>query len=65
MVGIWLIVMLVVFVIEPLFHERFDKMARSDPGIALRRIWRLHAMLFAVAALTVLGAVAGAQGFVF
>ncbi len=63
MFALWLVFMVVVFVVEPLFHDRFDAMARRDPAAALRRIWRLHGILLTLAALTVLGAVAGAHGF--
>jgi len=65
MLGLWLVFALMVFVAEPLLHERFARQARRDPASALRRMTRLHAILLAFAALTVLGAVAGAQGFNF
>lgn len=65
MLGLWLVFMLMVFVAEPLLHARVEQQARRDPASTLRRITRLHAFLLAVAALTVLGAVAGAHGFDF
>ena len=65
MFGLWLVFMLVVFVIEPLYDDRFARAARRDPAGALRRIWRLHMLLFAVASVTVLGPVAGAHGYFF
>jgi hypothetical protein len=55
--------MLMVFVIEPLLHDRFEREARRDPLSTLRRVAVLHAALLTLAAITVLGAVAGAQGF--
>ena len=63
MLGLWLVFMLIVFMLEPLLHERFQQQARVDPASTLRRITRLHTFLLALAALTVLGAVSGARGF--
>jgi len=63
MLGLWLVFMLIVFMLEPLLHERFQQQARVDPASTLRRITRLHNFLLALAALTVLGAVSGARGF--
>jgi hypothetical protein len=54
-----------VFVLEPLLHERLQQQARLDPASILRRIIHLHALLLTLAALTVLGAVAGAHGLSF
>jgi hypothetical protein len=54
-----------VFVMEPLVRQRLEQQARLDPTSTLRRITRLHAFLLTLAALTVLGAVAGAHGFDF
>lgn len=65
MLGLWLVFALMVFVLEPLAHERFARQARHHPASALRRMARLHAVLLALATLTVLGAVAGARGFNF
>jgi uncharacterized membrane protein len=65
MFGIWLVFMLMVFVFDPLLHARFERQARRDPLSTLRRVADLHAALLALAAITVLGAVAGAQGLSF
>ena len=65
MLGLWLVFMLMVFVLEPLLHERFQQQARIDPAATLRRITHLHAFLLTLAALTIIGAVAGAHGFDF
>ncbi|WP_342394865.1 hypothetical protein [uncultured Rhodoblastus sp.] len=65
MFGLWLVFMTVVFVVEPLFNDRFEKMAARDPLAALDRLCRLHRILLAIAALTILGAVAGAHGWLF
>lgn len=63
MAGLWLAFMLMVFVLEPLLHDRFERRAEREPLAALRRMAGLHAALLALAAVTVLGAVAGAQGY--
>ena len=65
MLGLWLVFVLMVFVLEPLLHERFEQQARLDPASTLRRITRLHVFLLTLAALTVLGAVVGGRGFDF
>jgi len=63
MAGLWLIFALMVFVVEPLAHPWFEREGRRDPEAMLRRMSRVHALLLTIAAITVLGAVAGAQGF--
>lgn len=65
MFALWLVFMLMLFVIEPLAHGIFEKKARQDPAAAFRRMGRLHQFLLLLAALTALGAVAGAHGFLF
>jgi len=62
MLGLWLVFMLMLFVIEPLLHARFEMKARQDPATTFRRLARLHEFLLVIAALTALGAVAGAHG---
>jgi uncharacterized membrane protein len=64
MLGLWLFFMIMIFVLEPLLHDRFETKARRDPALALRRMGHLHVLLISLAAITVLGAVAGAHGFV-
>jgi uncharacterized membrane protein len=65
MARLWLFFMAIIFIIEPLLHERFDRKAREDPDSAFRRLIALHVVLLVFAALTALGAVASAQGFEF
>ena len=65
MLGLWLVFVLMVFVLEPLLHSRFEQQARREPASTLRSISALHAFLLTLATLTVLGAVAGAHGFDF
>ncbi|MDR3448533.1 MAG: hypothetical protein P4M15_02070, partial [Alphaproteobacteria bacterium] len=62
MAGLWLVFMAIVFGVEPLLHEQFEKMARSAPFDTLRRIAIAHGLLLALAAVTVFGAVTGAHG---
>jgi len=65
MLGLWLVFVFMIFVLEPLLHEKFEQQALLDPVSTLRRITRLHAFLLTLAALTVLGAVAGEHGLDF
>jgi hypothetical protein len=64
MAGLWLVFALMVFVAEPLAHARSTRRARDDPASALRRMTLVHAVLLALAAVTILGVLVGAQGFV-
>ncbi len=63
MLGLWLFFMLMLFVLEPLLHARFEERAKRDPLPVFRKMIVLHAFLLACAALTILGTVAGAHGF--
>ena len=63
MVGLWLVFATLVFALEPSLRPRFERQAALDPEAALRRVARVHVVLLVLAALTVLGAVMGAQGF--
>lgn len=65
MVFLWTLFMLLVFVIEPLGRRRLSLLAARDPAGALRRIFRVHIVLLAAAAITIFGAVAGAYGGLF
>ncbi len=65
MLGLWLVFTLIVFVMEPLLHKRFEHQARLDPTFTLRRLAHLHGLLLGLAALTAFGAVAGEHGFDF
>ena len=62
MVIVWMVFAAMVFVIEPLAH---DRIAARDPAALLRRLARAHSVLLAAAAVTILGAVAGAHGGLF
>lgn len=65
MVLVWVFFMAVVFVIEPLAHPRVAADASRDPAGLLRRLQRAHLALLAAAAVTIVGAVAGARGGLF
>ena len=65
MVLLWTLFMLMVFVVEPFAHRRLAAEAARDPAGVLRRVYRVHLVLLAAAAATILGAVAGTHGGVF
>ena len=59
---VWLLFMVILFVIEPLLHERFRRAALSDPTGAFRRVQRAHWALGSAAVVVAAAAVAGAHG---
>ena len=64
MVGTWLIFVLVLFVVEPfILHRRFHGWATARPEVAFTWLHRAHWLLLALSAATILGAVAGSQGW--
>ena len=64
MVAVWAIFTVMLFVAEPLFlHRWFLERAQRDPAGTFRRIERLHRVLLTISLVTVLGAVAGAHGW--
>ena len=65
MVVVWALFMLIVFVVEPLAHRRLAALAGRDPASVLGRLFRVHLVLLAAAAVTILGAVAGTHGGFF
>jgi uncharacterized membrane protein len=66
MVAVWVVFTLMLFVVEPLFlHRRLIEQAKRDPEGTFRRIERMHWVLLAISLVTVVGAVAGAHGWVF
>jgi hypothetical protein len=63
MVVTWLLFMLMLFVIEPLFLERLlARRAASAPEATYRLVEQLHRALLGLSLLMVAGAVAGSQG---
>ena len=66
MVAVWVVFTVMLFVAEPLFlHRQLVQRAKRDPEGTFRRIERMHWALLAISLVTVLGAVAGAHGWVF
>lgn len=64
MVCLWLLFSLMLFVVEPLVVRGQRKRPdASRPGAALQWLQRGHWLLLALSVLTVLGAVAGSQGW--
>lgn len=62
MVGLWVLFMLMLFVVEPVFHRIVERRLWTQPQASLLNISLIHMVLLAGAGLTVLGAVAGAHG---
>jgi uncharacterized membrane protein len=63
MVLTWLVFTLMLFVLEPLFLERFlAHRAASAPEGTYRRVELLHRVLLTISLVTVAGAVAGSAG---
>lgn len=64
MVAVWALFTLVLFVLEPLFLNRwFIERARHRPESTFRLVARLHWVLLGVSLVTVAGAVAGSHGY--
>lgn len=62
MVVLWVLFMLVLFVLEPLFEDRLREAAQRSPAPWLRRIQQLHWILLTASLLTLASAVAGSHG---
>lgn len=63
---LWVVFTLMLYVLEPLvLHRWFETRAARDPDGTFRLVLRMHRILSALTALTVLGGVAGAHGFSF
>ena len=66
MVCVWLLFAFVLFVAEPFIpHPRFHRKATERPDIVFTRLHRAHWVLLALSLITILGAVAGSQGWSF
>lgn len=64
MLGLWLLFMAVLFVFEPLvLRRRFQGWASASPREAFDWLQRGHTLLVVLALLTIIGAVAGANGW--
>ena len=64
MVCVWLLYAFVLFVAEPfILHRRFNKWASAEPKKAFAWLQRAHWVLLVLSIVTILGAVAGSQGW--
>ena len=66
MVGLWLLFALLLFIIEPfVLHRHFHRFAAAQPVMAFTWLGVAHWVLFVLSLITILGAVAGSQGWSF
>lgn len=66
MVAVWLLFTLVLFIIEPMFLNRwFEARARRAPQSTFALLQRFHWILLVLSLVTIVGAVAGSHGFSF
>jgi uncharacterized membrane protein len=64
MVCLWLLFAFILFVAEPfILHRRFHCWATARPDVAFAWLHRAHGVLLALSVATILGAVAGSQGW--
>lgn len=64
MVGLWLLFVLILFVAEPfVLHRRLRVWATTHPRRTFAWLHRAHWILLGLSVLTILGAVAGSQGW--
>lgn len=64
MVCLWLLFAVILFVAEPfILHRHFRKWALERPEAAFVWLHRAHCVLLALGVVTILGAVAGSQGW--
>jgi uncharacterized membrane protein len=63
MVAVWLMFAVMIYLIEPLIvHERFRKLAHSEPERAFAIAFRLHVLALMLSAVAVAAGVLGAHG---
>jgi uncharacterized membrane protein len=64
MVCLWLLFAFILFIAEPLIlHRRLERWATAQPQAAFARLHRAHWVLLVLSIITILGAVAGSQGW--
>jgi uncharacterized membrane protein len=64
MLALWVAFMLILFVAEPILEPMFSHVAARHPARLLRGLRWMHGVLLTLAGITLLGAVAGAHGFI-
>jgi uncharacterized membrane protein len=66
MVFVWLLYAFVLFVAEPfILHRHFDRWATARPKVAFAWLYRAHWALLLLSIVTIMGGVAGSQGWSF
>ena len=61
---LWLLFTFILFIAEPLIlHRHFRQWATARPAVAFAWLHRAHWVLLALSVVTILGAVAGSQGW--
>lgn len=63
MVAVWTIFAVLLFVLEPLLKRKFSGAMLAAQALMLRRMTRMHWLLFAASIVAIAGAVAGAHGY--
>ena len=64
MVCLWLLFAFILFIAEPfILHRHFRQWATAQPAVAFAWLHRAHWVLLALSVVTILGAVAGSQGW--
>jgi uncharacterized membrane protein len=64
MICVWLLYALLLFVAEPfILHRHFDRWAIAQPKVAFAWLHRAHRVLLLLSIVTIVGAVAGSQGW--
>jgi uncharacterized membrane protein len=64
MVCLWLLFAAILFIVEPfILHSHFRLWAKERPAVAFAWLHRAHWVLLALSVVTILGAVAGSQGW--
>ena len=64
MVCLWLLFAVILFIAEPfILHRHFRRWATARPEVAFAWLHRAHWLLLALSVVTILGAVAGSQGW--
>jgi uncharacterized membrane protein len=64
MACLWLLFAVILFIVEPfILHRHFRQWATARPAVAFAWLHRAHWVLLTLSAVTILGAVAGSQGW--